>query len=139
MQRFGARGLLQSARGLAQPLRCPRITARDRLGSDFHDVANVRLDRTIAFLALEILAMALLCRRVNGNMRHDQGTLTAHKIRVNMVRWPDALRTGTPKAGSLAATLPPVAIGKQNHMKVSPAARHRKMSSITRAHPVLPA
>ena len=40
--------------------------------------------------------MALLRRRVNGNMRHDQGTLTVHKIPVNMVGWPDAVRTTTP-------------------------------------------
>ena len=60
MERFGARGLLQSARCLAQLLGRARITAGDRLGSDFHDVANVRLDRPIAFLAFEILAMALL-------------------------------------------------------------------------------
>ena len=38
--------------------------------------------------------MALLRGRVNGNMRHDQGTLTVHKIRVNMVS--DVVRTGTP-------------------------------------------
>jgi catechol 2,3-dioxygenase-like lactoylglutathione lyase family enzyme len=28
-------------------------------------------------------------------MRHDQGTLTVHKIPVNMVGWPDAVRTRT--------------------------------------------
>jgi hypothetical protein len=41
MERFGARGLLQSARCLAQLFGRPRVAARDRFGSNFYDVSNV--------------------------------------------------------------------------------------------------
>lgn len=84
MKGLAACGLLQCTSGLAQLRRGFGIATGNRIGCDLHGIADPRLDGAIALLTFEVLSMALLRRRMNGNMRHNHSKLTAPKIRVNM-------------------------------------------------------
>src|SRR5208282_530498 len=84
MERALARRSLQRASSCAQLLagRC-RVAALDRVAGKLYGTAHARFDRAVTLLAFEVLAMAFLRRRMNGNMRHDRRRLTAPEIRVN--------------------------------------------------------
>src|SRR5579862_4440981 len=81
MHRAAADRLVQDLGGLRE--RCARrgfVSARgDRLRRGLGRCAGACPDDAIALSALEVLPMALLRRWVNGNMRHNQSSLTARE------------------------------------------------------------
>jgi catechol 2,3-dioxygenase-like lactoylglutathione lyase family enzyme len=76
-------------------------------------------------------------------MRHDQGTLTVHKIPVNMVGWPDTVRTRT-LVGNRTGVIRPLLLSNTPKPRVAEPRSRRSpskeigMSGVTNAHPILP-
>lgn len=72
MQRALALGLLQRSRGSLELCGAiGSVSAGNSLGRELHGIAHLRFYRVVALGAFKVLAVALLGRRMNWNMRHD--------------------------------------------------------------------